>query len=180
MVVADFCPKVLACPRRRCESCTCVKYTIFSSINVRRHHLRRLGQTVACNDQTRFEAVHCCSYYRHGFLFWLCSKLSWGFRSIFESGIFWKPWMCGCTLMHLQKKEQGGKGTMSICIAESTFPPQSARYSAIQVPATCLGRGQDAHPPWLVRFMPCMKEDTGLLRLCYIDTVLVSIKYSLI
>lgn len=47
----------------------------------------------------------------------------------------------------------------------------SARCSRIQVPATCLDRGQDACPRWLVRFMPCMKQDRGLLRLCYIDTL---------
>lgn len=35
-------------------------------------------------------------------------------------------------------------------------------------------------PQWLVHFMTCMKGGTGLLRLCYIDTILVTEKYSLI
>lgn len=55
--------------------------------------LKTLGQTVTCNDGPGLKPAVNLLFLLPAWILtlWLCSKWSWSFRSIFESGMFWKP-----------------------------------------------------------------------------------------
>lgn len=121
--------------------------------------------SVACNDS-------CCQllFLLPAWIFetlWLWSKLSWEFSSISESH------ECVDVPPAEGEAEKEGNSVNLYCRKQ-----WRVRCFAIQAPATSLDRGQDVQ--WLVCFMLYMTENTGLLRLCYTDMVLASVKYWLI
>lgn len=165
--VADFCPKVLGCPRHRCESCTKLNRTGFPSINVLCLHLRRRGQTVVWDGQTRFEAcLLSITVSVTGMDFWNILAL---FQIVSRFQVFLWKWcflkainMCMCALASLA----GGKGN-SVSLhhwKDTSCLPWSARCSAVQVTAAGFDRVQDARLWWLLLLHALSEREHGSAR----------------